>query len=291
MHPDEMLITESTVRGLLIRQFPDLADQPLRRVASSGTVNAMFRLGDDLAVRLPIIPGGAAGIEHEAAWLPRLADRLPVRIPAVLGVGVPDEAYPCPWLVLDWLPGECPVPGDEASGHLLAKDLADLVASLRLVDPTNAPAGYRGGSLSDLGRPVRQSLRQVTDLVDVETLTRLWDESVSAEPWPGPATWAHCDLLSGNVLVDHGRLVGVLDFGASGVGDPACDLMAAWSILPASARALFRADVGLNDATWLRGRGWALAQAVIALPYYRTTNHGMAAASLRALTALVLEAG
>jgi aminoglycoside phosphotransferase (APT) family kinase protein len=209
----------------------------------------------------------------------------------VRGVGTPDDTYPCPWLVLDWLPGDSPVPGRLQSPELLADDLAAFIIALRQVETRAAPAGYRGGMLDPLDAAVRECLGQVDDLVDAVTLTRSWEASLSAAAWAGAPVWVHCDLLAGNVLVnDGGRLAAVLDFAAAGIGDPACDLMAAWAILPASARPAFRAAVGIDDATWSRGRGWALSQAAIALPYYRETNLVMAANSLHILTELTREA-
>lgn len=290
MHPDEIDIDTGTVRRLLRLQFAAWADLSIERLPSPGTVNAMFRLGEDMLVRAPFVPMGGAGIGLEARWLPRLAPRLPVAIPTVLGIGVPALGYPCPWLVLNWLPGACPVPGRLENPDGLARDIAAFLAALREVDTTDAPRGYRGGSLSALDEPVRACLaacQQSFPQLDFHALTESWRESLAAGAWPGPPVWVHCDLLPGNVLVANGRLAGVLDFAASGVGDPACDLMAGWSILPASGRRMLRGLLEVDDATWRRGRGWALAQAVIALPYYRESNPAMAASALHVLTELV----
>jgi len=291
MHPDEIDIDAHTVRRLLRVQFPEWAELPITRLPSPGTVNAMFRLGDHMLVRAPFVPMGAAGIELEARCLPRLAPQLPVAIPEVLGVGGPDLGYPCPWLVLRWLPGTCPVPGELSDGEGLARDFAAFLAALRQVDTTDAPRGYRGGALSALDERVRACLEECEEpfgnRLDLEALARSWQESLAATPWHSAPVWVHCDLLPGNVLVENGRLAGVLDFAASGVGDPACDLMAGWSILPASGRRMLRDLLGVDDATWARGRGWALAQAVIALPYYRESNPAMAASALHVLTELV----
>jgi aminoglycoside phosphotransferase (APT) family kinase protein len=280
MHEHEIPVTDEIVRALIATQFPDWAHLPLRRFPSPGTVNAIYRLGDDLTVRLPFIDDGADGIRHDAAWLPRLAPELPVRIPSLRGIGVADATYPSPWIVVDWLPGETPEPG----GADMADDLAVFILALRRVDPAGAPAAYRGGRLAPLDKDVRSCLRQIDDLVDVEALTGLWSESLAAKPWSGLPVWVHSDLLSGNVLVADGRLTGVIDFGASGIGDPACDLMAAWSVLQSEARDAFRRRVGADADTWLRGRGWALSQAAIALPYYRESNRAMADGSLHMLT-------
>jgi aminoglycoside phosphotransferase (APT) family kinase protein len=290
MHPDELDIDDGLVRRLLQLQFPECAHLSIERMPSPGTVNAMFRLGHDMLVRAPFVPMGGAGIELEARWLPRLAPQLPVAIPAVLGVGAPALGYPCPWLLLNWLPGACPVPGRLEDPKGLAHDIAAFLVAMREVDTADAPRGYRGGSLSALDEPVRACLAECRDLfpqLDIRALAESWRDSLAASAWPGSPVWVHCDLLPGNVLVENGRLVGVLDFAASGVGDPACDLMAAWSMLPTSGRRMLRDLLDVDDATWSRGRGWALAQAVIALPYYRESNPAMAASALHVLTELV----
>ena len=281
MHAAEIELEPADVRRLLAAQFPDWAGLPIARVASSGTVNAMFRLGDGLTVRLPFVPWGAEGIRHEAAWLPRLAPALPVRIPAVLAVGEPDDGYPLPWLVLDWIPGGCPEPG--SCGPEIAEQLAAFIRALRGVEPDDAPASYRGGALAELDEQVRGCLAEL----GTPALLPAWESALAAPAWTGPPTWSHADLLPGNLLVDGGALVGVLDFAASGVGDPACDLMPAWSVFTPEGRDAFRAALDADEASWERGRGWALAQAAIALPYYRVTNPGMAEVARAAITAIV----
>jgi len=286
MHDNEISLTVAMVRRMLSEQFPQWAHLPPERVESSGTVNAMFRLGVDKVVRLPFVEHGAHGIELEAMWLPVLAPYLPVRIPAVLGIGRPDAEYPCPWLVLDWLDGEHPAAGHPRASLTLASGLAQFISALRRIPTDTAPIGYRGGSFHPLDDEVRRCLVQARDLVDVPTLTAVWDDALGAAEWTGPPVWVHCDLLAANLLVTDDQLSGVLDFAAAGIGDPACDLMPAWSVLSAGARQSFRTDVGIDDATWRRGRGWALAQAAIALPYYRDSNRVMADGSLRALREL-----
>ena len=258
-----------------------------RHVRSGGTVNAMYRLGDRMAVRLPLTERFGADLLNEERWLPLLAPALPVPIPTVLGIGSADATYPSPWLVVDWIPGATPPPGSVTDASPLADDIAEFLVALRGVDTVGAPPGYRGGAVSELDGDVQRCLSQIDDLVDTRALAELWAESVSAEGWNRAPVWAHCDLLSGNVLVENGRLSGVLDFGAAGVGDPACDLMAAWSILPAAGRDRLRAALDVDDSTWLRGRGWALSQAVIALPYYRLTNPTMVMGSLHTLAELL----
>jgi aminoglycoside phosphotransferase (APT) family kinase protein len=294
MHADQIPVGVETVRALLAAQFAHWAELPIERVDSSGTVNAMFRLGDDKVVRLPFLAHGAPGIDHEAAWLPRLAPHLSalvptVSVPTVLEVGRPGAGYPFTWLILDWLGGEHPTPGDEQLSPELALDLARFIDALRAIDTAGAPVGYRGGSFRGLDDSVRGCLAQIGDLLDVPVLTEVWEEAMAASQWNRQPVWVHCDLLAANLLVADGRLRGVLDFATSGIGDPACDLMPAWSVLTADTRDRFRDAVAADDATWSRGKGWMLAQAAIALPYYRHTNRMMADNSLRALRELTNE--
>ncbi|MFC0682285.1 aminoglycoside phosphotransferase family protein [Lysobacter korlensis] len=289
MHPDELPVGEGLVRRLLTDQFPQWARLPLRRVPSSGTVNAMYRLGGDLVVRLPFVEWGAGGIEQEAAWLPRLAPQLPVAIPTVLGSGVPGDGYPCPWLVLGWLPGHHPEPASLRHPDAVGTGLAAFIVALRCIDPAGAPTGHRGFSLHPFDASVRRTLHEAADLVDERRLLTVWEHALAAAEYDGPPVWVHGDLLPANVLLTDDRLSAVLDLGAAGVGDPACDLMAAWSILPPDARDGFRLAVGADDASWVRGRGYAMVQAAVALPYYRESNPGMVRNSMRILAELTAE--
>src|SRR5215218_9748661 len=215
MHRDELAVDEPLVRRLLVEQFPRWSDLPLERVQSSGTVNAMYRLGETKVVRLPFVEWGADGIDREAEWLPRLAPRLPVAIPTVLGIGEPAEGYPCSWLVMRWLPGDHPEPGRLSDPDSLADDLAAFVLAIRAIASDGAPAGHRGDSLQRFDRPVRDALAAARDLLDEPTLLKVWQASLRAEPYAGPRTWVHGDLLPANVLLREGRLSGVLDFGAA----------------------------------------------------------------------------
>jgi aminoglycoside phosphotransferase (APT) family kinase protein len=281
MHADEADIDISLVRRLLATQFPHWADLPVEPVDSSGTDNAMYRLGDDMAVRLPRIKGAVGNVDGEQQWLPRLAPLLPVAIPTPLGEGVPGAGYPWKWSVLRWLDGQNPVVDHIADPHSLAKDLAEFITALRLIDPTDGPPASRGVPLAtrDRDAATRKAIEELDGIIDTAAVTEVWEDAVSIPQWPGPAAWAHGDLSPGNVLLKDGKLSAVIDFAGVGVGDPTVDLIVAWNLLPGTVREVFRAAMQVDDATWQRGRGWALSISLIQLPYYRDTNPGLAANS------------
>jgi aminoglycoside phosphotransferase (APT) family kinase protein len=293
MHADQIDVPAELVRRLLQEQFPQLAELSLEEVDSAGTVNALFRLGRDLLVRLPLTPRGNEGVRHEHAWLPWFAGRLPVRVPVLRGAGEPSLGYPCPWSVLEWIDGSVPDAGDLADPDGLATDLGVLVTAIRRLDPAGAPPAYRGQPIRTADVDVRVALAEIAadpDLrqeVDVAAATAAWGEVLAVPDWSSAPVWIHSDLLPGNLLVADGRLVGLLDLAESGLGDPACDAMIAWSLLPARGREIFRAAAGFDDATWARGRGWALSGALGGVRYYRRTNPAMADLARRQLRSVL----
>ncbi|MEO3869246.1 aminoglycoside phosphotransferase family protein [Nonomuraea sp. B12E4] len=287
MHADEVDIDIPLVRRLLAAQFSQWADLPIERFPSPGTVNAVYRLGDHLAVRLPLVSWGVEDVEKEHHWLPRLAPVLDVPIPAVLGKGSPAAGYPWPWSVCRWLDGENPDPARLAGPERLAKDLAGFVAALRRVDLRGAPRAYRAGPLTEVDAGARTAISELEGLIDTRAATAAWEAAVAAPEWPGPPVWLHSDLMPGNLLVEDGRLTGVIDFATAGVGDPACDLIPAWNLLPPPAREVFRSALDVDEATWARGRGWALAMALIQLPYYLHTNPAIAANARHTIDAVL----
>lgn len=276
MHP----IDGDLVRRLVSGQFPQWAGLAVERWPSGGTVNAMYRLGDAMVVRLPLVRGGAEDVAMEQEWLPRLAPHLPTRIPEVLGAGKPAHGYPWPWSVYRWLPGEHPEAGALSEPVPLAGDLAAFVAAMRSITLPSAPKAHRGGPVASLDAETRTAIKELREIpeegVDCDAATAVWEEALRAPDWDGPPVWLHADLMPGNLLVDGGRLASVIDFGCTGVGDPACDLFPAWNLLPRDAREVFREALSVDDETWIRGRGRTLSQALIALPYYRRTNPSMA---------------
>jgi aminoglycoside phosphotransferase (APT) family kinase protein len=280
MRPGTYLIDDGLIGRLIAGQFPQWAGLAVERFPSGGTVNAMYRLGDDMVVRLPLVQGGAGDVSLEREWLPRLAPLLPTHVPELLGDGEPAEGYPWPWSVYRWLAGENPEAGALSEPVLLAGDLAEFVAAMRSITLPGAPQAHRGGPVASLDAETRAAIEELRQIpqegVDCDAATAVWEEALRAPGWDGPPVWLHADLMPGNLLVDGGRLTSVIDFGCLGVGDPACDLFPAWNLLPANARDVFREALSVDDPTWTRGRGRTLSQALIALPYYRETNPAMA---------------
>ncbi|MEU3617104.1 aminoglycoside phosphotransferase family protein [Streptomyces sp. NPDC006872] len=290
MRPDEIDLDAPLVSRLVAAQFPQWAGLPVRRLASAGTENAMFRLGTDMVVRLPRYPGAVDSVAHERHWLARLGPRLSVAGPVPLASGEADEDFPWPWSVYRWLDGRNPVAGAVEQPELLAADLGAFVAALRGIEAQGGPANHRGVPLAERDAPTREALGQLQGRIDTAAVTALWEEALRAPGRSEPPVWAHGDLSPGNVLVEDGRLTAVIDFGCVGVGDPAVDLIVAWNLLPAPARGVFREAVGADDAEWARGRGWALSISLIQLPYYWDTNPTLAENSRHVIKEILAEA-
>ncbi|GAA4262032.1 hypothetical protein GCM10022255_097190 [Dactylosporangium darangshiense] len=258
------------VRALVAAQFPRWAGLEVVPLESTGTDNVVYRLGDELSVRLPRIPGAAGQIELERRWLPRLAPHLPAAVPDPVAVGTPAFGYPHVWAVYRWLEGVNPVgPGG------LATALADFIAALRRIDAAGGPAASprgRGGSLR--GREMGKWIDALAGDYDPALLTDVWEADRDAPEWAGPPVWVHGDLHAGNLLVraGDGALSAVLDWSCLAVGDPAVDLIPAWMLLDAAGRAEFRARLEPDEDSWRRGRAWAFSMGLGAFAYYRTTN-------------------
>jgi aminoglycoside phosphotransferase (APT) family kinase protein len=283
MHADELEIDDALVRRLLRDQFPAWAELPLRRVEPSGTDNAIFRLGDDLAVRLPRIDGPTAPGSPELEWLPRLEPLLPVALPVPVAQGAPGDGYPWYWEIHTWVEGDT-VPVERIDAVQGARDLAALVAALQEVDPDGAPAG-RGVPLAERDESFRYWLDR---FAGDPRVADEWERALAAPPWDGPPVWHHGDLDARNWLVRDGRISGVIDWGSMGVGDPACDVMVAWKLHSAAACEAFREALPTDDATWARARGWVVSQAVAILAYYTPENNPTLVNEAQAWLELVL---
>lgn len=282
MHADEAAVDDDLVRVLVSRQFPRWADLPLRRIASTGTDNVIYRLGQELGLRLPRVEWAVDQLSKEQQWLPRLAPQLPAGVPEPVALGRPAAGYPYPWLVYRWLPGSDALAGPVPDWCALARQVADYVLALHAVDAAEAPpAGARGGRLTAVDDVTRRAIDALDGQIHSRRAVEVWEAALAADTWENPPVWVHGDLLPGNVLVRGGSLAGVIDWSAAGRGDPACDTMLAWA-MPPGARHVYRDALGLDDATWARGRGWTVQQAVLFIPYYaRTIPDGVDAARRR----------
>lgn len=294
MHDDEVDTSVSLVRRLLITQFPQWANLPVEPAHSAGTGNALYRLGDDMVVRLPRIPSAVGQVNKEQKWLPILAPRLPLNIPIPLAKGHPSDGYPWHWSVYRWLEGEDATTAPIDYPRQAATDLAHFIIALQGIEATGGPPPgehnfYRGVPLATRDRETRDAIASLHDVFDADQVTAAWDAAVETPVWSRAPVWIHGDLHAGNLLVHRGRLSAVIDFGGLGVGDPACDVMAAWVFLSAENRALFREVLQVDDATWARGRGWALSFGLIALPYYQTTNPVLAGIARHAINEVLGE--
>jgi aminoglycoside phosphotransferase (APT) family kinase protein len=286
MHSDELDIDALLVATLVAAQFPQWAGLPLVKVPSAGTDHAMYRLGDGMVVRLPRIPRVADQVDTERRWLPRLAHHLPLHVPVPLGLGVPGPDFPMPWSVYAWLDGENAFDRPIVDLHAAAIELGAFVTALRGVDATGGPPSYRGGPMSTSDdEATRAAIRDLSaeGMIDGEVATAAWEQVLELPHWEGEPGWLHGDLMPGNLLTRHGRLTGVIDFGIVGVGDPACDLIPAWYLFSGETRELFRAAADVDDATWARGRGWALCLGLGSEHYYRVKNPALATAGRRAM--------
>lgn len=262
VHDDDVLSDAALVTRLVGDQFPAWAGLSVTPVTATGTDNLVYRLGDDLVVRMPRIHGAVAQVARDAEWLPRLD--LPVAVPEPVAVGEPGHGYPFPWAVHRWLPGTNPVPGDDVD---LARDLASVVVRLRSF--TDGPPSSRSGPLHDRDSAVREALDAVSDEVDAAAALAVWEEALAAPLYDGPPVLRHGDLTCGNLLVQGGRLSAVIDWGTMGLGDPAVDLVPRWRVFRGAGREAFTVAAEADDAAWVRARGWALSIALLELSYYR----------------------
>jgi len=272
MHVDEVDTDAALVRQLLTDQFPRWASLSIDVVPSWGTDNALYRLGDEMVVRLPRLERSVEALVKERTWLPILAPRLPLHVPVPLAVGLPASGYPFEWSVYSWLDGVDATQGTLVDARV-AEDLERFLAALQRIDATDGPTPgehnvRRGEPLRRRDRETRTSIDSLGGSIDADAVAAAWDAALSAPDWDGRPVWIHGDLDARNLLVENGRVSGVIDWGCLGVGDPASDVTVAWKVLCSEDRAAFRDALSVDDATWVRARGWVLSQAVGVLAYY-----------------------
>lgn len=269
-HPDGRPgIDADLVSRLVAAQFPQWAHLPVRPVPEDGHDNRTFRLGDELTARLPTAEAYVPAVAKEHRWLSVLAPALPVQIPVSVAVGEPGEGYPYPWSVRRWLDGETARADRVDDLAEFAVAVAEFLLALQRVDATGGPlAGahsfYRGAPPAHYDDETQRALAALGGRVDAGRVRAVWDAALVAT-WPGPPTWFHGDVANTNLLVRDGLLSAVIDFGTSGVGDPACDLVIAWTMFEGESRKAFREAVAQDAGTWARARGWALWKALIVL--------------------------
>jgi aminoglycoside phosphotransferase (APT) family kinase protein len=297
LHADEVDTDVSLVGRLLAAQFPQWAGLPIRPVPSWGTDNALYRLGDDMVARLPRRERTVETFQKERRWLPRLAPLLPLDVPVPLADGMPAEGYPFEWSVYRWLRGQDATVQPVTDPSQLATDLAQFVAALQQIDTAGGPSPgehnfFRGEPLAARDASTRAAIVSLRAAIDVDAVTAVWESALRSPEPDHPPVWIHGDLDSRNLLVEEGRLSGVIDWGGLGVGDPACDVMVAWKVLSANTRDLFRTALSVDESTWARARGWALSQALGALSYYTLeTNPVLVLEAQRWMTEILADPG
>ena len=276
IHSGGISIDESLVHRLITAQFPQWSHLPIKALPSAGTNNTLYRLGQKMVVRLPRSEWTSPAIDKEHHWLPRLAPLLPLPLTHPIVKGTPTEGFPWHWSIYQWLEGEDATVAPVVDELQTATDLAEFLLALQQVDSTGAPLFgehncSRGGPLTVRNSNTRSAIDSLHNIFDADLMLKVWNCSMEAPAWNNPPCWIHGDLILMNLLVQKGQLSAVIDFGYLGVGDPACDLLIAWAF-SAKARDIFRSALSVDDATWARGRGWALSIGLIAFKGYQDSN-------------------
>lgn len=261
------IINVSLVYRLIESQFPQWRSLPITPVQTSGWDNRTFHLGSEMIIRLPSAACYALQVEKEQHWLPRLAPKLSVSIPTPIAMGKPSEDYPWHWSIYRWLPGQTASVACIEGMNLFASELANFLTEFQRIDSAGGPpAGehsfFRGGSLTNYNNETQQAIKLLGNQIDTSTIAAIWEEALSSS-WQSQPVWVHGDIAVGNLLVDRGHLSAVIDFGQLAIGDPACDLVIAWTFFNNENRRAFRNKLMLDKATWARARGWALWKALI----------------------------
>ncbi len=295
MHADQLTVSPETVRALVDEQFPQWRGLPVTSVASQGTVNAIFRIGDRLAARFAVQPGDVGSVrrslESEAEAARELAGRTRFRTPEPVALGEPGAGYPLPWSVQTWLPGAVATEEDPGESVAFAHDLAEFIRGARAIDThgrTFSGRG-RGGDLRSHDAWMEVCFERSGQLLDVPRLRRAWNALRDLPRGTAGDVMTHGDLIPGNVLVSDARLTGIIDVGGLGPADPALDLAGAWHLLEPGPRQAFRDDLGCDDLEWQRGKAWAFAQAMGVVWYYVESNPTMSRMGRRTLARIIAD--
>jgi aminoglycoside phosphotransferase (APT) family kinase protein len=286
MHDDEVPVADSMVRGLIDTQFPQWSGLALHRMPSTGTDNLIYRLGDEMGVRLPRIHWAVSQVDKEWVWLRRLAHELPVSVPIPIAKGEPSLGYPYPWLVYPWIEGEDLQHASGVDLNGAARDIAAFVVALQRADlGDEPPPGARAGTLALFDQEARWAIGRLGGF-DVDRVVSIWDAALRAEAWGKRPVWTHGDLLAANLIMRDGGLAGVIDWSGSGIGDPACDAQLAW-FFPPEQRGVFLDALGFDAGTRARARGWVVWQTAMFIPYYAETIPDAVATAKRRLQAVL----
>ena len=295
--------SSSIVTSLLREQVPEFAHLPVRLSATSGSSNWVFRLGNDLAVRMPRTDGYTPDLLNEVRWLPRLASQLPVPVPAIVAIGAPSELFARPWTVVSWVPGNTPGLAetlDSDQQDRFARSLGEFLNALHAIDPEGAPTGsehwgYRCGEpvTDTIDGWAEEAAYDLADLFDPAAVREAWRRLRDVPSASQPPCLVHCDVSAENVLIHpDGQLAGVIDFGGLGVGDRSIDFLYAWSLVDAPARAVLRAAAGVDDATWARARAWAfVGPGLLTIADYRDTMPARTTRLIGMVEAVAAEVG
>lgn len=294
MHRDQLPVTVDVARDLIHSQFPDWKELPVRSLVSAGTVNSIFRIGDELTARFPLCHGDAgetlATLEREALAAAELAKHCPVPTPRPVAIGAPGPGYPLPWSVQTWVTGTVALESDPGKSLAFADDVASVIAALRTVDTHGArfSGEQRGGDLRSHEAWIQTCFQHSEGLLEVALFRELWDE-MRELPRTAPDVMSHGDLVPGNLLVDDGRLAGILDAGGFGPADPALDLIVAWHLLDDAPRTVLRRRLDSDDLEWSRSKAWAFEQSMGAVWYYAESNPAMSAMGRRTLERILAD--
>ncbi|MFF2197845.1 aminoglycoside phosphotransferase family protein [Streptomyces sp. NPDC058157] len=292
MHEDQVDVTTDMVAVLIQEQFPQWSGRRIRFLQSTGTDNAIFRIGNDLAARFPLRPADAADalavLRREARAGAELARVSPFPVPEPVALGDPGAGYPMPWSVQTWLTGTVASDADPGGSDAFAEDLATFIAALRQADTRGRQFGGagRGGVLTHHDDWMAKCFEESEELLDVDRLRRMWSR-LRDLPRTGADVMNHGDLIPGNILVTGDRLGGVLDTGGFAPADPALDLVGAWHLLQRGPRKVLREALGCDDLEWERGKAWAFQQAMGLVWYYVDSNPAMSRMGRRTLDRLL----
>jgi aminoglycoside phosphotransferase (APT) family kinase protein len=251
-------------------------------------MHAIYRLGANMVVRLPIHTDAIGQAQTELRWLSKMALALPLTVPIPLVLGNPTEEYPWPWAVYRWIDGKAAIEGIADKPRTAVK-LAQFLSALQRMNTSGGPPSGRGTTLVERDSFTRTAIESLKNVIDTDAAAAVWENSLQAAPWNAPLVWTHGDLFPSNMLVDHGELCAIIDFGDFGLGDPACDMLGAWSLFSSETRGVFRTELEVDEATWERGRGWAFSISVVALWHYRNTNPQLTAMASNVIDEIIAD--